>query len=391
MVTRKVKYENSLEYFSQVNNMNYLLDEFSSKNELLPREVSTGNTKPVWWICPECNSEYDMGTYYRTKMKCNCPYCAGKRVNHTNSLADNNPLISLEWNYSKNSGITPKEFTHSSSKKVWWLCSKGHEWKTAINNRTNNGNGCPYCAGRKVGNDNNLTLTHPQICIDWDFEKNVKNPASVSWSNKEVVWWKCTEGHTYKKSTYDKVRFPDCPKCNSIAVKRPDLMIEWDFERNKVNPLEISFSSGKKVVWVCANDSTHIWQASPHKRNNGRGCPICAESKGEKRIRKYLDSNCVSYESQKEYSELFGIGGGNLSYDFYLPIQNVLIEYQGEFHDGTANRQTDNEYATQKEHDKRKYKYAKENNINLLELWYWDYERIEEILHNYLFKEELNG
>jgi hypothetical protein len=38
----------------------------------------------------------------------------------------------------------------------------------------------------------------------------------------------------------------------------------------------------------------------------------------------------------------------------------------------------------QQEHDKRKKEYAQQNNINLLEIWYWDFDNIEQILNNEL-------
>ena len=38
-----------------------------------------------------------------------------------------------EWNYEKNQELKPQMFTKSSSKKVWWLCEKGHEWEAQIN------------------------------------------------------------------------------------------------------------------------------------------------------------------------------------------------------------------------------------------------------------------
>jgi len=77
---------------------------------------------------------------------------------------------------------------------------------------------------------------------------------------------------------------------------------------------------------------------------------------------------------------LIGVGGGNLSYDFYLPNYNLLIEYQGEFHDGTAIQQSKEKFKKQLEHDKRKREYADNHNINLLEIWYWDFDNIEKIL-----------
>ena len=71
-------------------------------------------------------------------------------------------------------------------------------------------------------------------------------------------------------------------------------------------------------------------------------------------------------------------------YDFYLPEHNLLIEYQGQFHDGTAHQQSKKEFERQQEHDKRKREYAKDNNIKLLEIWYYDFDNIEEILNKEL-------
>ena len=110
----------------------------------------------------------------------------------------------------------------------------------------------------------------------------------------------------------------------------------------------------------------------------GRRCPKCAESKGEQRIRHLLEYANI------EFDKLLGLGYGNLSYDFYLPTYNLLIEYQGEFHDGTAYQQTNEEFKIQLEHDKRKKQYATDNNINLLEIWYWDFDNIEGILKDKL-------
>ena len=59
-----------------------------------------------------------------------------------------NPTLMAEWNWEKNSDLRPEDFTANSGKKVWWKCSKGHEWQAVIADR-NRGNGCPYCSGRK--------------------------------------------------------------------------------------------------------------------------------------------------------------------------------------------------------------------------------------------------
>ena len=76
---------------------------------------------------------------------------------------------------------------------------------------------------------------------------------------------------------------------------------------------------------------------------------------------------------------------GLLSYDFYLPIYNLLIEFQGIQHEQPIEYfGGEEQFEIQQEHDKRKREYAKQNNINLLEIWYYDIDNIEEILTNTL-------
>lgn len=71
----------------------------------------------------------------------------------------------------------------------------------------------------------------------------------------------------------------------------------------------------------------------------------------------------------------------SLSYDFYIPTSNVLIEYQGEQHEKPFNYfGSEKKLTIQKEHDKRKKIYAESNGIYLLEIWYWDFNNIEKIL-----------
>jgi len=57
-------------------------------------------------------------------------------------------------------------------------------------------------------------------------------------------------------------------------------------------------------------------------------------------------------------------------------------------HDGNVGKKAQplSKLKIQQEHDRRKREYALYNNINLLEIWYWDFNRIEEILQTELQK-----
>lgn len=77
-----------------------------------------------------------------------------------------------------------------------------------------------------------------------------------------------------------------------------------------------------------------------------------------------------------------------MSYDFL--IQDILLlEYQGEFHDGTAVQQSEEGFEIQKRNDNLKKEYAIDKGIKLLEIWYYDFNNIESILDKQL--QQLNN
>ena len=75
-----------------------------------------------------------------------------------------------------------------------------------------------------------------------------------------------------------------------------------------------------------------------------------------------------------------------LSYDFYLPEFKLLIEYQGQFHDGTASMVSKDLYfERQKINDELKRNYAKENDYYFLEIWYYDFDDIESLINKFIY------
>ena len=59
------------------------------------------------------------------------------------------------------------------------------------------------------------------------------------------------------------------------AQKRPELLVEWDLERNApLTPDDVTFASHKKVWWCCRNG--HSWQTAVYTRSGGAGCPYCS-------------------------------------------------------------------------------------------------------------------
>ena len=64
---------------------------------------------------------------------------------------------------------------------------------------------------------------------------------------------------------------------NDFATNNPDLLKEWDYKKNTIDPYSIAPRSGKKVWWLCKKN--HSYQTALVNKLNGRGCPFCAGKK----------------------------------------------------------------------------------------------------------------
>ena len=68
-----------------------------------------------------------------------------RKIDRERTLAYRFPEVAKEWHPTKNGSLTPEMITARNARKVWWQCSKGHEWETGVGNRSG-GSGCPSCA-----------------------------------------------------------------------------------------------------------------------------------------------------------------------------------------------------------------------------------------------------
>lgn len=180
---------------------------------LTPKDVRLYSNKKVWWLCKK-GHEWEARVYHRSTGR-NCPYCAGKLACKDNCLQAVNPIIAKEWHPTKNRGLTPKDVTAGTKRKVWWLCKKGHEWQARISNR-NKGTGCPYCSGRLACRDNCLKTINPIVAKEWHPTKNGKlTPKDVAPNSRKIVWWICSKNksHAWKARIYTRNWGSGCPYC----------------------------------------------------------------------------------------------------------------------------------------------------------------------------------
>lgn len=192
---------------------------YEKNGNLKPEHLSTNSNKKVWWKCGN-GHEWQANIDSRTRGN-GCPYCSGRyTAKGENDLQTLNPVLAKEWNYEKNDGLSPEDVTPNSGKRVWWKCSKGHEWQAKIYHR-NNGSGCPYCSGRyAVKGENDLQTVNPTLAKEWNYEKNNGlTPADVMPNSGKKVWWKCSKGHEWQATIQSRNNGRGCPICRKEKNK----------------------------------------------------------------------------------------------------------------------------------------------------------------------------
>lgn len=234
----------------------------TKNGDLTPDQVAYRSNQKRWWMCLE-GHEWEATVSNRAKGT-GCPYCAGHRaISGVNDLATKRPELVVEWHSVKNGTLRPQDVTEFSHKKVWWMCSKGHEWQANIINRIH-GTGCPYCKGKyAIPGETDLAILYPELASEWNAEKNgMLTPDQVTSRSNRKVWWRCEKGHEWQTAIYDRVlKHRRCPYCtgqkpivgeNDLATVNPDLAAQWNPSKNHLKPTDVTCHSGKKAWWLCS-------------------------------------------------------------------------------------------------------------------------------------------
>lgn len=137
-----------------------------------------------------------------------CPYCSGTHPT-VRTLDVAFPEIAKEWNYERNGELVPSDVSKSSSAVVWWKCSKGHEWRTSVNNRTSSHHsGCPICKGHEISLERSLAYQYPELAVQWHPTKNLPLlPSTVFPYSNRSVWWVCNLNRPSNDASEETVQF----------------------------------------------------------------------------------------------------------------------------------------------------------------------------------------
>ena len=258
--------------------------DYEKNADMRPENVAANTRAKAWWRCDKGHSW--KATISNRNYGNGCPYCANRwLLKGYNDLLTVDPELSKEWDCEKNVPLAPCGIMANSPKSVWWRCvAHGHSWQATVLNRRL-GAGCHYCTGRAVlVGFNDLATRCPDIAAEWDKEMNdALRPEHVTVQATAKVWWRCEKGHSYVSRIYNRYNGSGCPYCagnlpvvgeNDLATVYPELLDEWDYDRNMKKPHEYTCGSNQKVYWKCKRK--HRWIAPIVARTlGGTKCPRC--------------------------------------------------------------------------------------------------------------------
>lgn len=393
---RKVTKENCI----QTTHPKLCLEWNWKKNgNLSPKNFVKSSTKKVMWQCL-VNPDHEWEASISNRIYCStgCPYCSGHKIHINDSLKISHPEVCELWHYRKNHPLIPQDVNRANKQRVWWICSKGHEFESKICNKVKQP-GCPFCPKRKLDLTKSLFALYPEQCKKfWDYELNSINPKKIAAKSSKRVYFKCpiAADHKWCATINDTTRYSfDCPFClnhrpsstNNLASFKPELIKEWDFVKNPKPPSEYTRGSEYKAWWICSTCNNN-WQATINDRaNQYHGCRFCkTTSIGEKLILEHLKTININFSQQ--YVNKLCKYKRNLPFDFAIHEKQFgLIEYQGQQHFiPVKNWGGEKEFQKRQIKDQIKRDFCKNNNIPLLEILYTQIKEIPTLLTNFILQ-----
>jgi very-short-patch-repair endonuclease len=327
-----------------------------------------GSHTKVKIICP-IHGEFKQLSVHHTKGG-GCSKCSrNKKLTQEEFIERSKKIYGDKYDYSKTKYI-------NLNTKVEIVC-KIHGSFIQSPEHHMNGHSCSFCnnVGRKTTEQyiEKAKKTHNNF-YDYSLTEFINNKIKV-----KII---CPKHGEFLQDPKHHLNGVGCPSCNIMTT---EIFIEKSknihgnlYGYSKVNYIR----SNKKIIIECFRHGN--FEQEPNNHLQGRGCPKCKLSSGEKIIHDYLSKNNIEFEIQKKFDECkyrkF------LKFDFFLSDYNICVEYDGEQHFTPINYfGGQNRFETTKITDNIKTTFCEKNGIFLLRINYK--ENIEEKLQwliNYL-------
>lgn len=195
---------------------------------------------------------------------------------------------------------------------------------------------------------------------------------------------KCENNHLFYQTIHDHINGNGCRFC-SFPCYDTESFIKLSNERHgsKYDYSKVDYKTqDTKVIIICPDHGEFLQKAANHYHLM-RGCSKCRESKGEIKIRKWLQDRGIRFTKNKTFDGCVNLN--KLQYDFYLEDLNICIEFDGLQHYKPVKQfGGGEEFERIQRRDRIKNEFCENNGVKLIRIGYKNLDSVEEILQQEL-------
>lgn len=256
--------------------------------------------------------------------------------------------------------------------------------------------GCNHCTqeNKKITSIKNRELRNPIISRfknkhgeKYDYSKIDINNTGID--EKGIII--CPIHGEFEQILYVHIN-SGCPKCgkDQFVSKKTKSVNEFINKAKVIHGDQYDYSNirylnlSTKISIKCIKHNKDFLIKPKEHINKKQGCPLCSSelniSKGENFIKTWLEENNITFIKEKKFPTCKNILP--LRFDFYIPVHNLLIEFDGEQHFKKRNHWKSgiNKFITTQKRDKIKNDWAQNNGYDLLRISYKEVNKIPTIL-----------
>lgn len=230
------------------------------------------------------------------------------------------------------------------------------------------GRGCDKCGGSKELNTEIFIKRSKTVHNNkYDYSKTIFSKST------NVVIINCPTHGDFEQLASSHLSGKGCAKCSKNVKLTTQEFINRANDIHKIYDYSLAnyINQHTKIKIICEKHGEFEQTPAAHLKQK-QGCPKCKISKSEHFINNFLKENNIYFISQYRFKDC--IYKQSLPFDFYIPSENMCIEFQGEQHYKIYRFKNKEKaikklYQTQR-NDAIKKEYCLKNNIKLIEISY---------------------
>lgn len=241
---------------------------------------------------------------------------------------------------------------------------------------------CKFCAQNTQKTHEEFLTEFSKLCIS-----DIEVLSEYIDARTKITFRHSSCGKTFKRRpTSFLKRTQECPFCTRARISKESATSHADYllaisgiHNDKISIIS-EYVGYNHPIDISCNSCGSEYTTQARIPLQGNGCPVCRESKGEKKIKAFLQLNDIPFERNATFTDCSYVS--KLRYDFKVAGSNlILIEYDGKQHFEPVNFFGGQDvFRKIQERDRIKDKYCADNGIPLIRIPYWDFDNIDEIL-----------